>query len=48
MHGRSLAGTLCRATRFPGGLDLFRGPQVGLGKLYMFFRARDLAFMPFQ
>jgi hypothetical protein len=48
MHGRPLPGTLRRATRFPGGLDLFRGPEVGLGKLYILFRARDLAFMPFQ
>ena len=48
MHGGSLAGTLRRATRVPGGLDLVRSPQVWLGMLYIFFRARDLAFMPFQ
>jgi hypothetical protein len=47
MHVGSLAGALGRPARIAGGLDLLRSPQVGLGNLYVFLRARDLTFMSF-
>lgn len=37
-----------RAACFPGGLDLFRRPQVGLGELHMLFCASNLALVPFR
>jgi hypothetical protein len=36
-----------RAASFPGGLDLFRCPQVRLGELNPFSGASNLALMPF-
>jgi len=48
VHLGTLPGTLGRATRIAGSLDLFRSPQVGLGSLYVFFRARNLTLMPLQ
>jgi hypothetical protein len=48
LRGRSLAGALCGTARVPGGLDLLRGSQIGLGKLHVFLRPGYLTFMSFQ
>ena len=47
MYVGSLAGSLSCAAGIPGGFDLLRGPQVGLGKLDVFLRARDLTLVSF-
>jgi hypothetical protein len=50
---RGLAGTgvaaaaHVRTAHFPGGLNLFRRPQVGLRQLNSFLCAGNLALMPF-
>jgi hypothetical protein len=43
-----VATASCRAACFPGGLNLFWGPQVRFGELYTLSGAGNLPLMPFR